>query len=405
MYSFENEAEMQEWLIGALKDCDGLADLIINTDYLEDFEAKNAEEKQVLKSFNNCLSALYINEIFSDNENISLNKPDSLKPDLVMYAAESQGMVVVELKNISGPTRQAGTELDAYATELKTYIPFLSEGDLFNVIISPTWPTLLRHYIFHAIFWQQRNIICLQPIKTEEGIRLEIIKISSVLENETSTKISAQHIAGYQLCLYDNGLYSRNPDRTRLDKHQEQMRAALSVMTTEGNRQKGHGFAFLWKDRWVQSLAPYSISIFNMAPFQSIERFLHEVDAPGELSDMQMRFLKLVQEQDPTGHGDSLSKITSTGSKFLSGFCNPMMEGFHNWDTLKEIMLDRAELIAFQGWGLFGDLFNDRLIIEYSSGNIDTPVTSPEIGLSVVEDLIDKDYPFIPLHYFFSEEE
>lgn len=398
MHSFSNETEMQEWLIDELQNCDGLADLIINIDSLEEFEVKSTEEAQILKSFKNCLSALYTNEIFSDDENFSLDKPDSLKPDLVMYAAESQGMVVVELKNISGPTRQAGTELSAYAAELKTYIPFLSEGDLYNVIISPVWPTLLRHYVFHEIFWQQRNIICLQPVKTDEGIKLEIMTVGSVLENETSTKMSAQHIAGYQLCLYDHGLYSKNPDRERLDKHLEQMKAALSVMATEGNRQKGHGFAFFWKDNWELSLAPYSISIFNMAPFQSIERFLHEIDTLEELSDMQKRFIKLLQEQDPTGHGDSLSKITSSGIEFLSGFCSPRMEGFSNWDVLKDIMLSRAELIAFQGWGLFGDLFNERLIKEYSSGNLDTSITSPEIGLKVVEELIDPNYQFIHLH-------
>jgi hypothetical protein len=120
---------------------------------------------------------------------------------------------------------------------------------------------------------------------------------------------------------------------------------------------------------------------------------------------MQKRFIKLVQEQDPTGHGDSLSKITSSGSEFLSGFCSPRMEGFHNWDVLKDIMLSRAELIAFQGWGLFGDLFNERLIKEYASGNIEIPVTSPEIGLSVVEDLIDPSYQFIQLHHLDFDEE
>jgi hypothetical protein len=72
------------------------------------------------------------------------------------------------------------------------------------------------------------------------------------------------------------------------------MRAALSVMATEGNRQKGHGFAFLWKDHWELSLAPYSISIFNMAPFQSLERFLHEIEVLEDLSDIQKRFINLM---------------------------------------------------------------------------------------------------------------
>lgn len=405
MYSFKNEAEMQNWLIAELQSCDGLADLITNTDYLERYESDRLEAKQILASFNSCLSALYINETISDDENISLKKPDSLKPDLVLYAVESQGVVIVELKNISGPTRQAGTELSAYAAELRSYLPFLSDGDLFNVIISPTWPTLLRHYVFNEIFWQQRNILCLRPVETDEGVHLEILEIESFIEVEESTKISDQHIAGYQLCLYDYNLYSKNPDRTHLDKHLEQMKSALSVMATEGNRQNSHGFAFLWKDHWELSLAPYSISIFNMAPFQSIERFLHEVQSIDDLNAIQKKFINLIQEQEPSGHSHSLNKITSSGSKFLSGFCSPKMEGFHNWDVLSKIMLNRAELLAFQGWGMFGDLFNERLIKEYADGNIDISITSAELGFEVVNELIDPHYQFIYLHHLdFGEE-
>lgn len=390
---------MQKWICDELREADGLADLISNCDYLDEFSPNGIEQENILRSFRSCLSALYITEQISEDENISLDRPDSLKPDLIMYSAESQGMVIVELKNLSGPSREAGTELGAYACELRSYIPFLSDGDLFNVIISPVWPTLLRHYVFNEIFWQQKNLICLTPVETNDGITLEIVNIDSMLEANSSEKISGQHIAGYQLCLYDHGLYGENPDKERLDKHVTQMQAALSVMSVEGNRQNGHGFAFLWKDHWELSLAPYSISIFNMAPFQSIERFLHDIESLDELTDMQTRFIKLVQEQDPSGHGDSLSKITNSGKRFLSGFCNPAMEGFHTWDVLRDIMLNRAELIAFQGWGLFGDLFNERLISEYASGNLDLSVTSPELGLVVVSELIDPNYEFINLSY------
>lgn len=313
-----------------------------------------------------------------------------------MYAAESEGMVIIELKNISGPTRQAGTELNAYAAELRSYIPFLSDGDLFNVIISPVWPTLLRHYVFHEIFWQQRNIICLTPVKSGEDIRLEILGIKYVVEADSSSKISDQHIAGYHYCLYD---YNPDRDRDRLDKHIEQLKAALFVMSTEGNRQKSQGFAFLWKDNWQGSLAPYSITLLNMAPFQSIERFLHKIDSVNDLTKIQKKFIQFIQEYDPSGHGNSLTKITLSATEFLSGFCYPTMEGFHNWDVLKKTMLSRGELLAFRGWGLFGDLYNERLIKEYSEGNIHLSITNPELGLEVVENLIDPNYPFITLHH------
>ena len=391
---------MQAWLSNELQSCDGLADLILNIDYIEDFQPTKTEESRIIKSFKSCVSALYINEVISENKNISLTKPDSLKPDFLLYSAESEGMVIIELKNFSGPTRDAGTELGAYACELRSYLPFLADGDLFKVIISPVWPVLLKHFIFHEIFWQQKNLICLQPVQTNTGVKLEIIDVTNLLAGDITLKISDQHITGYQLCLYDYGLYTKDADRERLNKHVPQMKAALSVMASEGNRLNGHGFAFLWKDDWDLSLAPYSISIFNMAPFQSIERFLHEVDSLDNLNEMQLKFIKLLQEQDPSGHGDSLNNITKAGRKFLSGFCNPLTEGFSNWAALQEIMLERAELLAFQGWGLFGNLFNERLIKAYSAGHINSSITCPELGLEVVNSLIDPNYEFINMQYF-----
>ncbi len=170
MSLFKNEAAMQKWICEELHEADGLADLICNCDYLDEFLPQGVEQESILRSFSSCLSALYITEPISEDENISLTRPDSLKPDLILYSAESQGMVIVELKNLAGPSREAGTELGAYACELRSYIPFLSDGDLFNVIISPVWSTLLRHYVFNEIFWQQKNLICLTPVVTDDGI-------------------------------------------------------------------------------------------------------------------------------------------------------------------------------------------------------------------------------------------
>ncbi|MCH9695197.1 MAG: hypothetical protein K0U72_11875 [Gammaproteobacteria bacterium] len=398
MSIFSKEAEMQDWLAKQLETCDGLGDLITNTESIDNLEPKTLEEQKVLSSYKACLSALYLTEVVSDNSNISLNKGDSLKPDFVLYSPESEGIVIVELKNIPGPTRQAGTELGAYAGEIRSIIPFLSEGDLFHVIVSPYWPALLRHFVFHEIFWHQKNLICLEPKRIDGDIRLAVKPVEEILEADTATRISADHIAGYQLCLYDNELYAGG-SRDRLDEFMPQMRSALSVMAAEGNRQKGHGFAFLWRDLWEQSLAPYSISMFNFAPFQSIERFLHGVESLESLTGIQQRFIRLMRENDPSGHGQSFSRITKAGIRFLDNVCSPRMEGFMDWDQLAEIMQNRWDPIAFQGWGSFGDIYNERLIEEYSSGDTTVEMTCPLLGLQVVNELIDDDYEFIRLNY------
>lgn len=65
----------------------------------------------------------------------------------------------------------------AYAGELKSHLPFISDVDIIHVVISPHWPTLLRHFIFNEIFWMQRNILCLEPYKKEnDQVQLRVYR-------------------------------------------------------------------------------------------------------------------------------------------------------------------------------------------------------------------------------------
>ncbi len=382
---FRNEAEMQEWLENAIKEVEGLSELISNTEYLENYQPASVEAERVLKSFKITENSLRMLELISANEDISIDKPDLLKPDFLFYSVESEGIVIVELKNIAGPTRQVGTELSAYSCEVRSYIPYLSEGDLFHVIISMEWPTLLRHYIFHEILWNKKNIICLQPIEKDERIQLEIININSIMEAEAYFSISDLDLTGYQCCLYDDNLYTRGADRNRLDLHIEQMKTAIQIMASEGHSQRASGFALLWKDHLKESLAPYNISIMNMAPFKSVERFLN---ADTDLNEVQERFLELVYEFGPTGHSEALLNISNAGIPYLKKFCKPQLEGFFEWQYHKEAIGRRAELLSFHCWGIFEEVRNTLLQERYDSGHKHIRMDDPFLGLSALSLII-----------------
>ncbi|NOU19121.1 MAG: hypothetical protein HOO91_16310 [Bacteroidales bacterium] len=389
---------MQEWLSQNLTKIEGLADLITNIDEIENFKPNSLVNEKIHNSFKYCIKSLKLNSVISENENISLKKGDSLKPDFLLYAPETESIVIIELKNISGTTRQAGTEISAYASEIKSFIPFISEGDIINVIISPVWPTLLKHYVFHEIFWLQRNIICIEPFKDGVNIKLNILDILSFTEDNVTLKLSDKHLGGYQLCLYDDSLYKDRENRNRLDPFIEQMKTALSAIATKGYSQKNHGFAFLWKDNWKSSLAPYSITILNFAPFQSIERLFH--DENYEINDITEKFIKIIVDYAPIGHGESLSEITDAGISFLDNFCSPRMEGFSTWADLKELMKHRCDLKAFKCWGIFDELFSNKLQEEYKKGNIQISSTDPNLGWDLLNELIDPNYEFIDLSYY-----
>lgn len=413
---FENEAEMQAWLKNELDTHhDGLSELIINCDELESFNPSNLEENKIYISFKNCLEALHFNTIFSDNENIALSENEILKPDFVLYAPESQGIVIVELKNSANAARQAGTEISAYSAELKNHLLFLSDGDVFNVIISPEWKTLLKHHVLHEIFWKNRNILCLKPVEQGNGnIRLEILSIQELLNIPLKYKIPKEYLCGYQICLYNYELYKQKDEAERkayFDERINQMKAALSIMAIEGERQGSHGFAFLWKDNklvpYGTSLCPYNITIINIAPFESIERFFQTITDISELSDIQRRWIDLFIEQAPTGHGHTFNSIANSGKQFLSSFCHPVPEGYMNWETHKTIMFEdeRADLVAFSGWGIFQSIFNDKLLNEYQNGNLGTPIDCPYLGLETIEAIVDEGYQYIDVSWIDLDEE
>ena len=395
---FSSESKMQEWLSDALGNSCGLSDLITNLDYVKTFSPSSLADRKIIASYETCTKSLGINEVISKNENISVNSGDVLKPDFILYAPETQSIVIVELKNLRGPTRQAGTELAAYSCEVKSAVPFISDGDIVNVIISTEWPTLLRHYIFHQIFWQGKNVICLEPHQESSEIKLKLLEVAKLEQNDIPIKISDRYLGGCQISLEDYA-----SDNTQQDKYLEQMKAALHAISVWGYGQNGHGFAFLWKDDWKCSVATYSITVIHFAPFQSIERFLHLENA--EPTGFVKSLMELACEHNPNGAGNALNELIDCCRVFLVDICRPTPEGFTSWNNLRKVMTNQTELIAFEAWGMFGEVFTEKLAREYQNGNHNCLRTSPDLGLTAIDELIDNDYTFIDLvNYFYDGE-
>lgn len=395
---FATESKMQEWLSRELENVDGLGELIQDAGWLASTTPANIGEASVLTSFRTSLAALHITEKLFENENISLGAPDVLKPDFVLYAPETQSIVLVELKNLASPSRQAGTELGAYSAEIRTILPFLPDGDVVHVLISQDWPVLLKHYARHDIFWQGRNLLCLRPIlRTNGNPSLEVLPLNELAEDISSFRVGRNHLGGYNICLYDDRLYSTGADRERLTAAVEVFKVATQAMAVTGDRLKSHGFAFLWKDRWQQSLAPYSIVVATFAPFQSIERFVRT----GEVPKVVERFIKVIAEFAPEGHGNTLSTITDTCREIVGQVCSPRVEAFATWGPLIEMLNGRTEYIAFSGWGVFGQAALDEVKARHRAGDLRCSLNSPEVGEAVLAKIIDDTYEVLDLSYYF----
>lgn len=404
MALFDLEEDMQRWLRTQFETIEGLAELIINAETFHASAPMNPEQQRVHDSFAYAYEALHLTQVVSENQNIACSPGAILRPDFLLYSAEQESLVIVELKNQASATRQAGTEVSAYAAAVRGHLPFISDGDIICVIISPVWPPLLRHYIAHEILWIGRKIICLQPVNSASGRGLEIVQTELFSNVATVHQISDREIGGYQLCLYDDELYGDSPNRERLTPHVDRMRTALQAMAAKGNALRGHGFAFLWKDRWEQSLAPYSITLVNSAPFQGVTRFLVNGQDLAKPNRIQSELLKILREFNPEGHGQTLSTLTSVARASLKSICSPQMEGFCDWQTLRGIMIPRAELISFAGWGSFGEQFFAQLQDEYELGHTDVRSDDPILGLKLVDTVVIAGLPYISPDLFFDDD-
>ncbi|WP_413493622.1 hypothetical protein [Shewanella baltica] len=392
---FADEKEMQKWLSSQLSSKDGLSSLILEQEL--SMAPANDQEKNVLATFKYCYQSLHQGVVISEDTNISLESGDIMRPDFLLYAPESESMVIIELKNFAGAARQTGTEISAYESELKTYLPYISDGDLINVIISPEWPTLLRHYVFNEIFWLRKNIICLEPVLDNHGEKkLKIRSVKDIVENNELLCIAEDHLGGHQICLYDHQ-YDVKSGTSSLDNHIQKLNAAIIAMATKGYSQNNNGFAFLWKDLRAHSQAPYSITVANFAPFQSLERFIKSDSVhDGKITKA---LIDVVGDYSPRGHGKSLYAICEAGTKWLTRITSPKLEGFGSWDFLRDQMMENSELISFHAWGVFGEIYSDKLAESYMNGN-DTCPTCPQLGLDMLEELIDSDYEFFDISMY-----
>jgi hypothetical protein len=388
MSLFADEAAMQKWLHKKFKKEAALADLTFNYELFKQSITTDDPSfviNQIRKSYLFCMDSFDINELLFANQNISLNPKDILKPDFVLYSAETQSIVIVELKNLKSATRQAGTEVGAYAAEIKTYLPFMADGEVVNVIVSSEWPVLLRHYVMNEIIWLNRNVICLEPAKRKGRIGLEIVPPEKIANDRLTFSVSEKQLGGFHLCLYDYGA-RQSGNYFRMDDHQNRIRTAMYAMAAKGNVLRTHGFAFLFRHRTEFGDAPYVITIVNYSSFQGLPTsFLDANYIPNKTA---MRFLQILRDHNPEGQGQMLDKICDAGKIFLKGFCEPRPEDFRDWGYLKEFPFRNMDALAFASWGIFEEMYFERLAKEYRAIDLDFEHDNPMVAISMLNEIV-----------------
>ncbi|KPN73638.1 hypothetical protein [Neisseria sp. 74A18] len=368
---FQCEADMQDWLLKEIEKNNGdINSIISNYEEFCNLYQNTTLKSKVLNSFNNSIKSLFETEILSDNKNISFVDSDILKPDFVLFSYSTESLVLIELKNSSNATREAGTELGAYSYELSSYFPNIPKLDFVYVIISNNFPTLLLHHVRNMIFIQKLNVLCLRPIRVGGEIKLEILEYTNILDMEIfpdrihrNRRIPASSLQSFQICVYDDELQKGSNDFTRLDKYINILKTALNNMAIMGNNLNSNGFAILWKDNY-ESLAPYSVSVIYLPSYEQM-RLQDEKNV-----EIFRNLNKLFDEYTPV-FGNSIkyiAKEVKTMMRFEEN-CSVDYEGFMDFRTWLKTNPFRCCYLSFVSWGeLFRD-YHMQIFHEISNEN------------------------------------
>jgi len=159
-------------------------------------------------------------------------------------------------------------------------------------------------------------------------------------------------------------------------------------MAAKGNALRTHGFAFLWRNIYEVGEAPYTITLVNYSSFQALPYALIDPDyVPNKTA---LRFLQVISDHDPEGHGQMLNTICEAGELFLKGFCSPRPENFTDWLNLKAAVFQETDALSFAGWGIFEELFYEHLAKAYLSDDYDYRHDNPLLAISVLNQIIDE---------------
>lgn len=395
--TFNNESEMQKWLESELKRHQGLLYIIDNENEIRNFDAKNLAEKKIQDSFILCMDNLESLHVISADKNISIDKKDKLRPDIIAYSKDRNSLVIMELKNIKGPTRQAGTELSAYAAELKGYLSHLSDGDIINVIISREWPTLLNHYVFNTIFWQHKNLLCLEPIEDSAGCKkLRCRDIKKIVQSDIKEKFAFQHLEGFHITLYDRTLGNRPCMESRLHEKVDIIKASMAMMAAESEKDHSHGFAILCEKNDITG-APYVITIANVSGFASIERHFHDEDFKTieDLPIIGRHIHEINENYCNTGFSASTLKAYGRAKCVLEKICTPRIECPNSWLILQSYTNSPyVDKVHIELWGVFKEKYFE-MIAEDAEDSDSLNLTDVDLIQCVIDDLMYEDYEHI----------
>lgn len=373
--SFKSESEIQkliedvvanETVSQCIKDVARIGELSErdSDNQFPQFSVDHISRLKAIEAGASVLESLSLLTLLTGDENVSVTKGETLRPDLVCINPEQQSVVLFELKKSSQTGREALTELLAYEQELKNLMPLLSSYDFNFVLISPEWSTLMDHAVSGAIAWSNKKVLCLKPLLNEKDeLELETY-LPTAWKITGSAHLPEDALPSVTICLYEKDAYTKPEPPKKVAKKEGEdevasldvrLFTALEVMAREGDRLGTHGFALLWQDNWDQSLTRYNITICGIAPMELYKNSRQRGNISAADGKLVSKLDEYINDYDPSGHSESMMKVATSANALLKEISKPMLEGFNSWKHDELSLRGRAMPVMCEFWGALGE--------------------------------------------------
>ena len=439
------EKDVQIKLVDYIQEHRTFLNLITNLEDFQDYENEGNTnfdidkilKRKNLKKYSDVLDELLDLEIILADKNVSSEKKETLRPDIVLFNPDGNyTFIIVEIKKDKQTEREAITELLAYQQEIKNACPFVSDKDINFVLISKDWSPLLKHSVENINSWTSKSILPLKlNIVDNSEIELKVFETDAWTDTNIG-KIPRNTLSCFTICLYEKNY---GPREKIDDNLKENALFAANMISEILDKNDYHGFVFLWDSlddgicmcKWQITVVFFNgIELLNFLNFEKpvidnigIENLTLE---NGELTigislseddyeqcidkNNQSKLIQYFMENrfdycNITPH--NATKVIDQAIDYLSNFFHPTFEGFVEWDSFRHyfanlydenyyksnfLLMPLSQPYAYpvfcKCFGILGDFVRDnyKFFIEEKSIRYDF-ITNPHIIINYIENI------------------
>jgi hypothetical protein len=375
----DSEATIQAWFEAQFHR-KGILPYIVNeaavTDALAQSAAQNAPlslsqsvRETLLRAAQAVLDKLTSAKLVTANQNISCFPDDELKPDLVLMGRDQGSFVVIELKKSHQTSRQAITELVAYAQAIEHLYP---SAHVAMVLVSPDWRPLLDYAVINQVTAGRRQILALEITSSDENQFLLQVRVDALTRNAHELVFASESLPA------ETVTFERRAARKRQDCPIEAINALMSV-ARDGDRSAGSGFALLCRSESYDGYQ-WHLTVMALDPF----RLLMDVDDEARWNNPIAAFVRgepresissadvqqsLQGDDDfipwdsptyPPEPGAAMALIDAIPKGQL-GSVSSSHDNQKHWGYVKSAPFHSVtRYVAFEAWGLVGDLIRQN---------------------------------------------